>query len=402
MEPDNKKQEFLLITSQNFPNGGAGASYLNLFCRGLKLNGLTVRVLLLKGFAFGNFVSSDSRYNITEYGVPYFYLSSIRRPHNRILKTFDDFIAVLHLIAVLFMYFNKRKGTSILVFNGELQFNIPIYLISRFYKMKLITFVAEYYDKAEWAGSSIRKIKYYGYLFGLKNLYSRSDKLIVFSHFLKDEFLKLGYNEADIIIQPNLTDFDYWETNNEEIKYTLGYSGTPSNRDGLHDLFTAIKLLQDESFPVSLIVIGDAVFGDSLIPNLKIECQKLNILDQVTFTGLVDSSMVKKYLSECKILAITRPSTIQTKAGFPTKLGEYFATGKQILATSFGDIERYFEDGNDIILAECGNPESIAQRIKWMIQNNDTLKMISERGYIKARNLLEYEKSVNRIIQLIN
>src|ERR1035437_8329363 len=92
---------------------------------------------------------------------------------------------------------------------------------------------------------------------------------------------------------------------------------------------------------------------------------------------------------------------IQTRAGFPTKFGEFFASGKPVLVTNFGDIERYLKDGNDIILAECGNPESIAKRIKWMINNNDALKMISASGYNKAKNLLEYEKSVKRIICLI-
>jgi glycosyltransferase involved in cell wall biosynthesis len=112
--------------------------------------------------------------------------------------------------------------------------------------------------------------------------------------------------------------------------------------------------------------------------------------------------MVKKYLSECKILVITRPSTIQTKAGFPTKLGEYFAIRKPILLTKFGDIERYFEDAVDIILAECGNPESIAKQIKWMIKNSEALNVILESGYFKARNLLEYKRSVKRILSLIS
>jgi glycosyltransferase involved in cell wall biosynthesis len=402
MEQDKIKREYILITCQNFPVGGAGASYLNLFCRGLKMNGFSIRVLLLKGFAFGDHTNSDSKQNITEYGVPYNYLSSVHRPHNKILKIFDDFVAVSRLITVLILIFKKRKNTSILVFNGELQYNIPIFSVARLLRINLITFVPEYYDKADWTNSLSRRLKYLGFIYGLKYLYKRSDKLIVFSHFLKNEFVKIGYNESDIIIQPNLTDFDYWETNDQEIKYTIGYCGTPSIKDGLNDLFSAIKLLQNESFPVSLIVIGDAVFGDSLIPNLKTECQKLDILDQVTFTGLVDSTMVKKYLSECKILVITRPSTIQTKAGFPTKLGEYFAIRKPILLTKFGDIERYFEDAVDIILAECGNPESIAKQIKWMIKNSEALNVILESGYFKARNLLEYKRSVKRILSLIS
>jgi glycosyltransferase involved in cell wall biosynthesis len=108
--------------------------------------------------------------------------------------------------------------------------------------------------------------------------------------------------------------------------------------------------------------------------------------------------VVKQHLSECKILAITRPSTLQTKAGFPTKLGEYFATGRPVLATNFGDMEEYFKDGSDIIMAECGDSEAIAKKIKWMIENNRDLEIISKRGYKTAHDLLEYKNSVNRMI----
>ncbi|MFZ0280266.1 MAG: glycosyltransferase, partial [Bacteroidales bacterium] len=140
----------------------------------------------------------------------------------------------------------------------------------------------------------------------------------------------------------------------------------------------------------------------SLIPGLKAECKKLGISDCVVFTGLVESPMVKKYLSECRILTITRPSTVQTNAGFPTKLGEYFATKKPVLATNFGDMEMYFTDGLDIILAECGNPISISQKIRWMLENTNELVSISEQGYIKARQLLEYKSSIKRIINLLD
>ena len=163
----------------------------------------------------------------------------------------------------------------------------------------------------------------------------------------------MGYNGNNIIVQPNLTDFDYWRPINAEIKYTLGYSGAPYLKDGLFDLFKAISILQKEDLNVNLNVI---------------------------FTGLVETPKVKQYLSECQILAIIRPYTIQTQAGFPTKLGEYFATKRPVLATNFGDMEAYFTDGVDIIIAECENPESIALKIKWMLQNNRELASITERG----------------------
>jgi glycosyltransferase involved in cell wall biosynthesis len=233
-------------------------------------------------------------------------------------------------------------------------------------------------------------------------LNKKSDKLVVFSVFLKDEYIRRGFIEEDIFIQPNLTDFEYWTTKDPDIKYTIGYSGTPSVKDGLYDLFKAISLLQYKTLPVSLLVIGDSVFGNSLVPDLKLECQKLGISEKVTFTGLVESSMVKMYLSECRILAITRPSTNQTKAGFPTKLGEYFATGRPVLATDFGDINKYFENGIDLIIAESGNPESIALKLKWMIENSEISENIAQRGVKKAKDLLDYNKSVIRMVQFIN
>jgi glycosyltransferase involved in cell wall biosynthesis len=402
MERNKIEKEYMLITSVNFPKGGAGATYLNLLCRGLNINGCKIRVLLLKGFAFGHYKNYDSKNNITEYGIPYRYLGFTKRPKNILLKILEDLKSFLNLIAFLFSILNKRKSISLLVYTDEIQANILIYLMSLIFKIRVITFVAEYYDKSDFRSSIFRKLRWLGFIFNFNHLIKLSDKLVVFSHFLRDEYIKKGFNEANIIIQPNLTDFDYWITNDSKVKYTLGYSGTPTIKDGLYDLFKAINLLQNEGIHVSLLVIGDSAFGRSFIPELETECKKLGIEGKITFTGLVETSMVKQYLSECSILAITRPSTTQTKAGFPTKLGEYFAVQRPILATNFGDIEKYFKNRVDLIIAESGNPESIALNIKWMLQNNDILNSISNRGYNRAKDLLDYNSSVKRMIELIN
>lgn len=395
-------QKYVLITSSNFPSGGAAANYLNLLCKGLIINGFYVRVFLLKGFGFGSFTNKSSRKNITEDGIPYTYLGFTRRPQNMFFKLCDEFMSVFSLITLLFSLLNQRKSTTILLYNSEIQSNIPIFLMSSLFRIKIVTFIPEFYDKSVFFGSFFRRLKWYGFLINFSYLNKISNKLIIFSHFLKEEYIKKGFKETKMMIQPNLTDFEYWVTNETEIKYTIGYSGTPSVKDGLYDLFKAIRLLKNKSFDVSLLVIGDSVFGNSLIPNLKTECQKLGISEKVTFTGLVESSTVKKYLSQCRILAITRPSTNQTRAGFPTKLGEYFATGRQVLATNFGDIEEYFENGVELVMAESGNPESIALKIEWMIENSDISEQISRRGVKKAKELLDYNKSVIRMIQFIN
>ena len=391
---------YILITSSNFPHGGAGANYLNLFCKGVKLQNYKIKVFLLKGFLFGNFLSNHKRKNITDEGVPFIYLGFVKRPNNIFFKFLDELLSGINLLFKLISVVRHRKNTIILVYNNELQSNILIYFFAEFFNIKLITFVPEFYGKYVFKGSFLRKLKWYGFLFNFYFLNKLSFKLIVFSHYLKDQYISKGFKDADIIVQPNLTDFDFWEIKHTPQIYTIGYSGSPSIKDGLHDLFKAISILKHSGLNVTLLVIGDSPFGDSLIPDLKIECIKLGIGDDINFSGLVELSRVKTLLGECGILALTRPSTIQTQAGFPTKLGEYFASKKQVLVTNFGDVEKYFQSNIDVVMAQSGNVNEIAEKIKWMVENKEHAEEIKRNGYKTAASLLEYKSSVKRVINL--
>jgi glycosyltransferase involved in cell wall biosynthesis len=394
-------REYILITTSNFPIGGASANYLNLFCKGLKLCERSISVWLLKGFAYGNQTYKGARISATPEGIPYTYLSSTERPVSGFRKIFQDVVSLIRLIVKIFGLVDKRKSIILLVYSNELHFNIPIYLLGHLFGFRIVSFVPEYYDKSVFQQSLIRRTKWYGFLINFRYLNPLSSHLIIFSFFLKDLYIKQGVPNKKIIVQPNLTDFDFWKMQDSNIRFTLGYSGTPSIKDGLHDLLKAISLLKKKGQIVTLLVIGDNVFGKSLIPDFRDFCEQLNITELITFTGLVNLKSVRQHLSECKILALTRPNITQTQAGFPTKLGEYFASGKLVLTTDFGDIERYFVKGKEMIIAECGDIEDIASKIKWTIDNPTEARIITQNGYKKAVTILDDRKSIMRILPLI-
>ena len=77
------------------------------------------------------------------------------------------------------------------------------------------------------------------------------------------------------------------------------------------------------------------------------------------------------------------------------------ALGKPVLATKFGDIEKYFKDKDNIILAECDDPVSIADKLEWMICNAIGTRNIALKGHKAAELLLEYNISMKRILQFI-
>ncbi len=119
MGRDKVLKKYILITSMNFPSGGAGATYLNLFCRGLKLNGFSISVFLLKGYAFGKYTYNGPRKNVTEDDIPYTYLGFKQRPDNIILKLCDELLSFIRLIICLFSLIPDRKFISLFVYSSE-------------------------------------------------------------------------------------------------------------------------------------------------------------------------------------------------------------------------------------------------------------------------------------------
>ena len=366
------------------------------------LKSIDIRVFLLKGHAFGSDRYKGPRKNITDKGVPFTYLGFRQRSERIVLKLADQLLSLIRLTSLLTGLWTVRKNTTILLYNSEIAFNIPIFLAKKLLKIRLVKFSAEIIDRSQFKNTLSGRLSRASHKASFRSLGRMPDKMIVFSHYLKDKYIRAGIPEEHILVQPNLTDFTFWQMESFEETYTIGYSGAPYMKDGLHDLLMAISLLSRRGRNLSLIIIGDATFGRTLIPELKEECKRLGIMDRITFTGLVNTAEVKRYLSRCSILAVTRPDTIQTRSGFPTKLGEYFAMGKPVLATRFGDMERYFTDGVDLVYAECGDPVSIMKKLEWMIDNPHEVDKIAQHGSDTARNLLEYQASIERILPFLD
>lgn len=402
MNSKSKETEYILFTSNNFPAGGPGASYLNLFCKGIIAKKGHIKVYLFKGHIYKNFRNTHGRKNKTEYGVKFTHLGFANRAENHLLKFVEDTISVVRTVGVMFRLIFIRKKITLLIYSNSFPFNLPIYLISRLFHISLVSFVPEFLEKHEIKKSNaFEKVMFYSFMINYSLLNKMADGLIVFSDFLKQEYIRKGYNTKNIYIQPNLTDFALWQTGEKQIEYTIGYAGTPSKKDGIFDLLDAIKLLKEKGTLIKALIIGDSYGTDSLIPIFKEKCRELQIVDQVTFTGLVSQESVVSYLNKCQILSITRPNTRQTNAGFPTKLGEYMACKQVVLATKFGDIERYFSDKKDIVLAQPEDAASIAQNIEWILDNPSQALQIADQGFLKAKKLFDYRPAVSRIDDFI-
>ena len=394
----DKSGKIILITSANFPRGSAAANFLNLFCKGVAVSGGLIEVFLLKGYFLAGKKTNDSKRNYTPYAVKYTYLSCINRSSRKILKILSDIKAFFSLFYLLLSCYRNRKRTTIFTYNNEIQNSFLINAYCKVSGTKLVTFVPEYYDISEFAGGFLSKMRWYGFLITFDFLNRWSDRLIVFSAYIRDRYLEKGFPEEMIMVQPNLTDFDFWKNGEDKNEFTLGYCGTPYKKDGVEDLLKAVSIQKNKGLKTTLVIIGDVMNEKSVIPVLRNYCEELGILECVTFTGLIPVEEVKSWLKKCKILAITRPSTVQTLAGFPTKIGEYFACNKPVLATRIGDTGTYFKDKKEIVFAEPGNPESISAGIDWILDNPDICSEMALNGHERAKALLDYKVKVPEML----
>ena len=173
---------------------------------------------------------------------------------------------------------------------------------------------------------------------------------------------------------------------------TIGYTGTPSRKDGVLDLIESFAILNKKYTNIHLLIIGDSVnVNNSFIPKLNERALELGISTKITFTGLVSFSEIPRFLNSCQILGLTRPNGVFAEAGFPTKLGEYFACRKPVLITTFGDIPIYFKNEEHVIMVNCEDIDSIVKGFEKLINDSKLCQKISTNAYNWMESNLYYK-----------
>lgn len=374
-----------IVTYDNFPYGGAPANYLRYFSLSLALQeNNKVEAILPTGNFYGN--KSDlntSRTGVVE-NINYQHLGYIEHPKNYVGKFLDNTCGYFLPIAYFIKERIKNRVDVIIIYNTTFTNTLLFLLIKRIIGKKLIIILPEYYEKPAKT-YSLARLKWLNFYFGMNYLVQYADKFVVLSDFLKNYLISKNIRKENILILPNITDPELFKVHNatEHIqgKITIGYSGTPTKKDGVDDLIKSFAALTKKYTNIHLLIIGDAVSSNTVIPRLRNLVESLDIADKVTFTGLVSFKDVPLLLNSCQILALTRPSGVFAEAGFPTKLGEYFACMKPVLVTSVGDIKKHFVNGVHAVIAEPENIDSIVEGFESLILNEQLRQQLAVNAY---------------------
>lgn len=393
-----------IITYENFPFGGAPANFLRNFSFALSKK-FNVEVILPTGNVFRNVELKPKKKGKIK-GVNYIHLGFTVHPQNFFGKIMNviwgfTFTPIYLFFSNLFKPFNM-----VILYNTHITRIFNLLLFKKIFKKKLIIILPEFYEKP--TKGFIALAHWFDFYWGLKYLAKYADAFIPVSHYLK-EFIESELKvKKPVFILPNLLDPEIFATNNSTEfmpnKITIGYMGTPTRKDGVTDLIQSFSVLNKMYSNTHLLIIGDTIGGESEIPKLKKLALELDCIDNITFTGLISFDKIPALINSCQILALTRPNGIFAEAGFPTKLGEYFACKKPVLITGIGDIPLYLTNEEHAIIVTPEDIDDIVKGFQKIIENKELSNNIAEKGFNWMNKNLNYrnisEKLNNFIFQI--
>jgi glycosyltransferase involved in cell wall biosynthesis len=112
--------------------------------------------------------------------------------------------------------------------------------------------------------------------------------------------------------------------------------------------------------------------------------ESLGIAQRVEFTGQVTRERLPGVLAAATVLVLPRRAGLFSDAGFPTKLGEYLASGTPVVTTDTGEIGRHLTDGVTAYVVRPGDPSAFAAAVAHVLDEPDEAAQVGARGQTLA------------------
>ncbi|RLI52158.1 MAG: hypothetical protein DRP09_18460, partial [Candidatus Thorarchaeota archaeon] len=194
-------------------------------------------------------------------------------------------------------------------------------------------------------------------------------------------FAQNTHKSRDIIDKLNLQD-----------KKVIMYVGTISELHGSMVLIKAIRIINKKAKNTVFVIVGEG----NLKPKIKQYIKRYQ-LDNVILEGKVPQQEVPKYYALADILVIPHVRRIDSELDFPTKLLEYLASGKPVVASNLKAIADVV--GDNAILVEPDNPQALAEGILQLLNNEKLAEKMGEEGKRLVRNY-PWEESARKLYKI--
>lgn len=219
-------------------------------------------------------------------------------------------------------------------------------------------------------------------------------RVFVVSTAARELVLERGLPEDRVVVNPNGVDFERFahDSSDQALRHRLGL-----NRDelvvgfvGSFIAFHGVAVLAEAfvefaraSPNARLLLVGD---GDER-PRVAAILATLTRKRRVIMTGRVPPSKIPSYLAACDIVVSPHiPLPDNTPFfGSPTKLFEYMAAGKAIVASRLGQIADVLDHERTALLVEPGQPASLVAALERLADDPGLRERLGHNTQVAAR-----------------
>lgn len=380
---------FALISNNPFPIGNVATNRYTTYCQSLAQKGHFVKILILP-FVSMDAIEINGNGGISKQ-IHYLYLQKKQDcfKKNMLIKLIFFLKGLLESLCIL----TKDKIDVVILYDKRISVSIFYWIYTRLSNKILITDRSEYPVRFFNKGS-------FGKFLETVNI-SLYDGLLIMTDELINFYSKYKSKKALLFHFPMTIDSERFMLLESKIsaKYIACVFGT-HNRDCVLDTIMAYKmycqLIKDT--PYSLWLIGD--FNNLIVkPDVQNYIKSNNLEELVIIKGAYLADKIPQMLFDATCLITTARS--YKSGGFPTKLGEYLATGKPVIATAAGEIPLYLEDRLNAFLPTPGNIQEIAEALIFIHQNPKTATEIGYQGSIVAKSSFNSDTYIPDFIHYI-
>jgi glycosyltransferase involved in cell wall biosynthesis len=220
------------------------------------------------------------------------------------------------------------------------------------------------------------------------------------THSLKDYYSNLFKIEHCLVVPMTVENDRFEGVNiNENDNYIAYVGNLEIAKDGVDILIESFAIVSKHFPDLSLKLYGGGNISDT--EYLKEQVDDLGLSNQVFFEGRIDRSSIPSVLCNAKALLLPRPSSKRAEGGFPTKLGEYLASGIPAVVTNVGEISAYLESGINAYIVEPDNVRAFAESVMFVLNNPEESKNVGLKGKQIAKEKFNYHNQAKEMLKYI-
>ena len=362
----------VLITGHQYPVGTALANRVRSYLEELADMGNKVQVIIYRPSEQRGCVLNGRQGELNQVT----YTSSA----HSLVKNDNPFVARLTWI---YGYINclrmlrrehKKKPVDVIIQASAKSSIIPlVYLFCRKNNCKYVLENSEY----PWFILKKRNlINLIDKLLYLHVYYRLFDGVLAMTKALYRYHERYSKKSAQIFHLPMTVDIKRFQLDIPREDYVTYVGNNSYTKDGVKTLAESFVIISNEYPDWKLRIIGDTGHDG----NIRSLFSKYGLSPRLEMLGNVHRDHIPKLLCQSRILALARPANLQAEGGFPTKLGEYLATGNLVVVTAVGEIPEYLEDGVSALIAKPDSVDSFSQKLHDAVEHCEQLQFIGDNG----------------------